>query len=475
MLPVPEFDQLHIVSDLHMGGMAGFQIFRQGAKLAALIDNLRQRDPASKIALLINGDMVDFLAEPGASYFDPRGAIPKLDRIASDAAFAPVFAALGRFAATVNRQLIITLGNHDLELALPWVRAHLLEKLSGGDDSARGRITLSFDGAGYACSVGGSGVLCLHGNEVDTWNVTDFEALRRMGRDLLQARTVPDWTPNAGTKMVIDVMNAIKKRYAFVDLLKPEVEAVIPILLALDEKQAPKLSKVIAVISHLTWDSLRRRTGFLSAGEESEVPSLALDEKADPTGALDRLMRQTFQPPRTNQDSLLDYIEGEFDKGSDPLQMLEPERRDQQLGAVQAIADWFRGKPKHQVVLEALEKLEKDRSFDRTASDPTFERLNEWVGPGFNFIVAGHTHLEREIPSAGRTYFNSGTWASLIQLTAGMRSSPEKFKPVFDTLDKAQTIDQLVELLPGLVIEKPGVVSIQRDGGAARGSLHHAE
>ena len=108
------------------------------------------------------------------------------------------------------------LGNHDLELALPWVREHLLVDLSRGDDAARGRITLSFDGAGFRCRVGQANILCVHGNEIDPWNVTDFETLRRQGRDSLRGQGAsPDWIPNAGTQLVVKVMNEVKREFPF--------------------------------------------------------------------------------------------------------------------------------------------------------------------------------------------------------------------------------------------------------------------
>jgi UDP-2,3-diacylglucosamine pyrophosphatase LpxH len=275
-----EFDELHVISDLHLGGVKGFQIFGSANELAALINWVRDR-PATKVALLINGDTVDFLAEPGAQYFDPRGANEKLDRIAQDDSFKPVFTALSQLAAKPNRSLIFTLGNHDIELALPWVRAHLVELIAGTDDAAKGRITLALDGTGYACSVGGASVLCVHGNEVDTWNVTDYERLRRSGRDYVQGRPTEEWTPNAGTKLVIDVMNGIKREYPFVDLLKPEVEAVVPVLLAMDPKQIQKVSRLTAVGTRLAWDTVRRMTGFLAAGEEAEPGSVGIDRKVE--------------------------------------------------------------------------------------------------------------------------------------------------------------------------------------------------
>lgn len=142
------------------------------------------------MAFCINGDTVDFLAEtkPKAQYFDAEHAKEKLDRIMNDRSFKPVFNALSAFVKTKNRWLIITLGNHDLELALPWVREHFLNRLADGDDAARGRIQLAFEAGGYRCSIGEAQTLCVHGNEVDTWNRTDYEALRRQGQNPLRGR-----------------------------------------------------------------------------------------------------------------------------------------------------------------------------------------------------------------------------------------------------------------------------------------------
>ncbi len=67
-------DQLHIVSDLHFGGIPGHQIFNQGRSLAAVIDHLRREAERARVGLVLNGDIVDFLASEDARYLDPEGA-----------------------------------------------------------------------------------------------------------------------------------------------------------------------------------------------------------------------------------------------------------------------------------------------------------------------------------------------------------------------------------------------------------------
>ena len=158
-----DFDQLHVVSDLHLGGSIDFQIFDQSKELVALIDYLKARG-ADHLGLVLNGDVVDFLAEDDPKYLDPNGAVRKLDRIFADLTFAPVWQALSRFVSTEGRELIIVGGNHDVELSLPPVRQRLIEQLCGGASDARGRITLATDGAGFACTVRGTRVLFFHGH-----------------------------------------------------------------------------------------------------------------------------------------------------------------------------------------------------------------------------------------------------------------------------------------------------------------------
>ena len=46
------FNELHVVSDLHLGGMPGFQIFSQGDTLANFIKVLAQPSPkASRLGI----------------------------------------------------------------------------------------------------------------------------------------------------------------------------------------------------------------------------------------------------------------------------------------------------------------------------------------------------------------------------------------------------------------------------------------
>ena len=90
--------------------------------------------------MFLGPGLIDIACTHGiVSAFDPDGAATKLARVMADAAFKPAFDAMARLLATPNRLLIVNLGNHDLELSLPWVRSRLVAALCGTDTAARAR------------------------------------------------------------------------------------------------------------------------------------------------------------------------------------------------------------------------------------------------------------------------------------------------------------------------------------------------
>jgi UDP-2,3-diacylglucosamine pyrophosphatase LpxH len=454
MIPLPDLEQVSVISDLHMGGEEGFQIFGQGTLLAAFIDHLQRESPAAS-ALVINGDMVDFLAEPGAKAFDPAGAIAKLDRISADKSFRPVWDALRKYVKT--RRLVMTLGNHDIELALPWVKHHLLGLLTDGDSKALSNTTLAFDGSGFACAIGDSKVLCLHGNEVDTWNVTDHETLRRIACDVAQGRSPSDWIPNAGAKLVIEVMNDIKREYAFIDLLKPEKEAAVRLLLILKPDQRAKLRAVAEVASRRVWDGVRRAVGWLS-----------VEEDADSGTRHDALARIVGKAEtKVDAEKLLDRAEAMF-RETNAIDLVYGQQN-QQLNWWDAVSATLRRREPHEIALEAIKEVAGTTTFDVGQVDGDFQLIDQLVGGEYDVVVAGHTHLARVLDRArGRgRYFNSGTWASLMHLTTAQLQSAASFKPVFETLRKSTTIAGLGQL----VGTRPTVVTVRTQGARVRSSL----
>jgi len=240
MSDLPAFDEVHAISDLHMGGRPGFQILRETRRLANFILRLAAQRPGGRIALVLNGDVFDTLAEDVIGYVAIDDARATVDRIMNDPSFKPVWDALAAFVEQPGRTLVFVIGNHDIEIAFPPVQRLVLSRLAGDDLAARARIEFSTAGAGFGCLVGNSRVYCIHGNEVDAWNYNRYEDLakvsRRMNAGLSLAQD--EWQPNAGTRMVKEVMNTVKRSYAWIDLLKPETSAAVGTLLVLDPAQA---------------------------------------------------------------------------------------------------------------------------------------------------------------------------------------------------------------------------------------------
>ena len=252
---LPLYEDLYVVSDLHMGGTKGTPIFNSGKELAALVEYLADPADGGQRALVLNGDIIDTLAEDIRHYVaKPDVAERVLADIMTHDDFKMVWEALGKFVSQPRHRLVICIGNHDLELAYPNVQeqivAYLTRQATGQEEAEeekgeereeykkkeeeaiRGRIHFSTTGTGHLCRVGNeetsARVLCVHGNEYDKWNAVSPENMTRLVRSSClgaESRIAED-PPNAGTHLVIDVMNKIKKKYPFVDLLKPEIETV---------------------------------------------------------------------------------------------------------------------------------------------------------------------------------------------------------------------------------------------------------
>lgn len=451
---MPQFDILHVISDLHFGGtktnQKNFQIFNQGKRLAAFINRLSEESPDKHLGLVLNGDIVDFLAENKATYLDTQQAVEKLSRIYHDDSFNMVWLALENFVSKPQRTLVLVLGNHDVELALPEVKSWLIDKLSNSNAENRGRIIYSVDGAGFSCEVGDKRVLCVHGNEVDEWNVVDYFQLLKVQRSLNRGNQPEPWQPNAGTQMVVDVMNEIKKDFPMVDLLKPEIKAVIPTILALDPKQTKKIQKILQLQSVSQEDKQRIREGLLNTNELASSSNNSKEQEE-----LEKLLMKTFnleQPD--NVASLLMQANERIEKG------LPASAANSDTTPLLGIRDTFQSikdrvsylgqKKSLQLCLKCA--LDNDDSFSIDGSDDVFTELDAIISPDIDYIIAGHTHLARAKPrrNGNGYYYNSGTWIRLIELKADNLNNNDEFDQIFKAFSQSdiEALDKVDYLGP---------------------------
>lgn len=492
-----KFDELYVISDLHMGGKGGFQILRETKRLAGLVRWIKNKRPLGRVGLVLNGDVIDTLAEPDLSsgeyaFLDADRAEDMLQRLYTDPSFVDIWAALSEFVSTKARQLIIVIGNHDIEMALPFVQASITKRLMNGDLSARSRILFTTHGAGFSCYVGPARVFCTHGNEMDDWNIVDYNKLGQVANALNAGRrvNVAKWEPNAGTQLAVDAMNDIKRRYPFVDLLKPETNPLFGVLLTLaPEMVLKRLGHLAPIIEDKLKGASERRRTLEADPEPAQDDELGNDAEPDIESLLGSNLRNALAnaklTDKTPEDELLASLEKDIDNNVRASDAAEQAAIDGELGFWDTVKGWsglfsrrLRGVSKEESLRQSLQDwLAGDETFSPETRDDTFRRIIERAGPDVQFVLTGHTHLARaiEVEEGERYYLNTGTWIRLIRFTEQLLNSPKAFASVFSTLGdekrKMKALDG--ERIPGpngtdlpLVLDRTNVarIAVGEDG-----------
>lgn len=456
--------RVYIVSDLHLGGahadipgQRGFQICTQTDALAEFIERLAAREAtAGGEELVIAGDFVDFLAE--SDDLGPNGeptwkalrdndeaAAQLLETVVSRS--PEVFAALRLFSQR-GHTLTLLLGNHDIELAYPRVR-QALGRLLG----VPANVGLRFIYDGEAYPIGDA--LIEHGNRYDGWNAIDYDALRRVCSLQSRGQAIPErlrLNPPAGSQLVAEVMNPIKQSYPFIDLLKPESTAAIPLLLALEPGSRGRLAKLaklaIAAGEHKqSPPGLPTRSGDISATvPQTRTPLRDGDlgfRSAQPDGdsELRAMLGQAIGPqevsafltelgvqpePNLRDGSLVTRGGSHGDiaarpRGPEPTGGSESKWAGRLSWAKLLLSGGGEREGRLRSLKVALRAFCDPSLFDLHNSpknEPLYAAAQELSRPGrYRYIVMGHTHLARDLPlDGGGRYLNSGTWADLMRV-----------------------------------------------------------
>ena len=457
---VPSFETAAIVSDLHLGGRDGFQMFASGNAFEALCVRLaRECGGDNRTLLLINGDFVDFLAEDGAQPWNGLNAANMLRAIANRPAFEPVFRGLRRIIAKTDGHLTVVLGNHDLELVVPEVRQTFLELVCDGRDSRASRVSFAFDGWGYRFQVGNKRALATHGNETDPFNFTHYGQLNNIVREQ-QFDGTPDadirWRPSAGAGLVIDAINPIKQEFAFVDLLKPlaAVMAAIPIL---DPSKFEYIDEA-ARAARAQWRNERNRPSeerrFLHtapmtdqprdwAGMPRGVPGSAQTESAIEIAL--RAERRLRDPTVDLDDVCYGDVEGELLGIGDwfnRTQEAVAETVRKGLSRAQAAADAAKLRAHRELLRSAL-RVAIGRSENAVDTLDSGDRsLLGYITRNYDVLLTGHTHSRRfvQLDSDSNVghFVNTGTWAGLLEIPHRDLRSDTSFQPVYELLNESR-------------------------------------
>lgn len=445
----PQKHTIVIISDLHMGGSPpghpasadlGTSICSSYEQLTSFIEWVSSRGSDAPIEMVLAGDVVDFLAEDtlddGRNYSEvwtasESRAIEKLDRIVqrSRENFEKgPFDALRDLVTNGNR-LVILIGNHDVELSLPSVRRRLRELVApeGGAD-----FEYIFDGEAYTIG----DLLIEHGNRYDRFNQIDHNLLRQeralvsrgiptealtVGSDIFQAPP--------GTFLVIHLINKLKAKYRFRDLLKPETEAVIPLLLFLEPSCKPLLESILTLYPAL--QSLPSR-GMQSAVVPKRPGDLRAEEaepNASSTPTVDELLRNML-----GSDSS-EFIDQSQETDEDEGNMNARRSFRSAMGPVlDGLADFHSNlttfisaipKTRFHLLRRILLRALNENCFNSSVEAPEYHEAAEELSRHgrFSTVVFGHTHLPKKVPLHGgrATYYNCGTWADIIRLPPSLR------------------------------------------------------
>jgi UDP-2,3-diacylglucosamine pyrophosphatase LpxH len=430
-----------IISDIHVGQNDEFDLFAGPGKselFAGFVEYVLGHD--NPIELIINGDFVDFLQLRPWNDLSRATALTKINSIVTGS--SRFFDDLGRVLQKPNNKIVILPGNHDVELAYPEVGKVLRNAILKAVPDADDRIQL-FDSnqarrTTHIPTIGGVKVRVEHGNEGDPWNSLNYLPLFTDAETHTNTFSYPP-----GTKLVYETMNEFKEIFRFVDLLKPEMPAVILILLALKPfMSALKLPKAtlttLKMLGNAALVALRRKVAGRQLGAPTEFPMVTeYDQlKAFLTAAL---------PAELVTDHDLElFLEGAGTTEGTMGPRLEKVKL--------WLLSWaIRGLARFQAQ-ERGKQFYNDNHPDDRAAKGGQARLNGDV----RVVVFGHTHEALKTEFGDRVYVNSGTWANLIELPPDAGSSmpqwlntlaKNQFKKIaFPTFVKIEPVDRGVNV-----------------------------
>ncbi len=384
-----------ILSDLHLGNGGPYDIFAGGVELPALLDSLT----SSPTRVVLNGDTFDFLLNEDLLDLDVPQAVRQAGDLVAHLPTSKVMLSLGR-VLQAGGEILITVGNHDLELALPQVQMVLRSALKQPPTIAQ-KLFFPEGNKPLRLEVGGVGILIAHGEQADDVN--------RVDHDALLARTV---APNTvfryppGSLLVKTLLNPLKvrERMRYMDLLKPDFEGAV--LTALGAN--PAAIKVV-----LTPDTLRlllrvvRNRGLRAAysgGEESsEWEGLGL---------------RISEAGLTQQEAaaIAQQLSASGSASFDGDEVLDQARLKLVRAGLKVYAKLHRGL----VGQKGVAYFELAPEAAELAEARRLARKYE-----ARAVVIGHTHSARWKEEPGCVFANTGTWIWLLRMPAPEASADE--------------------------------------------------
>jgi UDP-2,3-diacylglucosamine pyrophosphatase LpxH len=374
-----DVEELFVLSDLHLAAERNAGLFRSDAELA---DCMRWilRDTKNSLTVLA-GDVLDFLVlhngQPKIN-FDTLG-----ERTRKIIEHHPeVFEALANLARSPHHRLIIMGGNHDPEFIFPAVQETVERSLSL--DGMNSTIRWLVQGEALRLRVGKAVILVEHGHALDPWNRINYAALQSaLSLSSRNLSNISDYNPPPGSKLVLEVVNKLRKSYQWVDCLKPETETVLPLL----------------------WN-------FASLKQKTQISSLADNYLSMKIVALNQKLGNRYGPERLYQGQK-EAETSPTDKGFKAWVDVINERPRMALGS----------EARDGRLIENLRTVSaQDFFFDLDKPDDSTAYLHPIFEADTDLIIHGHTHSAKLCVLEGGLYINTGTWGQLLRLPKSYES-----------------------------------------------------
>jgi UDP-2,3-diacylglucosamine pyrophosphatase LpxH len=376
-----------ILSDLHLGNGGDYDIFAGGESLPALLD--RFVDPPTRV--ILNGDSMDFLLNEDPLQLDVSRAVQQAESIATAEPTLYTLKALGRICKG-GGEVLVRMGNHDVELALPEVREVFRNHLNQPAPIAQ-KMTFERGNEPHILKVGGAAILFTHGEQNDPFNQVDYDHLP--GPEALASARAEEFHYAPGSLLVKEILNPLKRTYKmrFADLLKPDFHGAAMTALAVDPG---------AVRVALKGESLEIISGAVeNLGQVTFVPGM------DEVGLAYRFQDAGLTPEEI--EALQRQLRGEpeevsFGLVSDLLGSLCLKLTRAGLKLYAHAQRHFAGEEGRRFFSYEPDESEMDEV--RRLSTKYAARA----------VITGHSHAARWKQSGNLLYANTGTWIWLMRL-----------------------------------------------------------